>query len=71
MLRVMVNIALEAPSPTALHPRTPSVRKEVQEEVQSIQKFSKTLLADPVKRRKFLQNAGILGKDGKLARKYR
>jgi len=62
-------VTLDSPRPS--HPRIPLVGKQVREEIQGIRKVRKELLADPVERRKFLQDAGILGRDGKLAKRYR
>lgn len=62
-------VSLENPRPK--HPRISLVRKQVREEIQGIRKVCKELSGDPAERRKFLQDAGILGKDGKLAKRYR
>ena len=64
-------VTLDHPGSKSLRRRTHLVGKQVREEIQGIRKVCRELSADPVERRKFLQDAGILGKDGKLAKKYR
>ena len=65
-----MSVTLDIPAPKAVHP-IPSLGKQMREEIRGIKKVSRELLADGKLRRKFLQEAGILGKDGKLAKRYR